>query len=80
MGMAYGLLIIQPQVFIHFTEGPFMGPSSGQAVEGFHGVVVVAEYSVADEGFVDGSDKEWVVWRSLKEPMGINQNFLENIS
>jgi len=58
MGMACGHLMIQPPVVIHFVEGPFMGPSSGQAVVGFHGVVAVVESLVAGEGFVDGISKE----------------------
>jgi hypothetical protein len=57
MGMPCGHLIIQLPVVIHFMEGPFMGPSSEQAVEGFHGVVAVVESLVAGEGFVAGSGK-----------------------
>jgi hypothetical protein len=58
MGMACGHLIIQPPVVLHFMEGLFMGPPSGQAVVAYHGVEVVAGYSVAGEGFVDGGSKE----------------------
>ncbi len=36
----------------------FMGPFSGQAVEEFHGVVVVVEYSVAGVGSVVGDIKK----------------------
>ena len=56
-GIACRHLIIQPPVVIHFMEGPFVGLSSGQVVEGFHGVVAVAESSVAGEGSVVGSGK-----------------------
>jgi hypothetical protein len=35
-----------------------MGPSLGQAVEGFHGVVAVAESLVAGEGSVVGDNKK----------------------
>lgn len=45
-------------LIIHLMESPFMGPSSGQAVVGFHGVEAVAESLVAGEGFVDGSSRE----------------------
>ena len=62
MSMVCGHPIIQPPVVIHFMEGPFMGPFSGQAVEASHGVEVVAGYSVAGEGFVDGRGKDWVAW------------------
>jgi hypothetical protein len=62
MGMACGHLIIQPPVVLHFMEGPFMGPSSGQVVEGFRGAEAVAESSVVGEGFVGGSCKELVAW------------------
>jgi hypothetical protein len=58
MGMVCGHLIIQTPVVIHFMEGPFMGPSSGQAMEGFHGVVAVAESMGAAEGSVVGSGKK----------------------
>jgi hypothetical protein len=37
-----------------------MGPFSGQAMEGSHGVEVLAESSVAGEGFVDGDKVEVV--------------------
>jgi hypothetical protein len=50
--------MIQPPVVIHFMEGPYMDPSWGQAVVGFHGVEAVVESLVAGEGFVDGSSKE----------------------
>jgi hypothetical protein len=56
--MACGHPIIQPPVVLLFLEGPFMGPSLGQAVEGFHGVGAVVEFLVAGEGFVDSSSKE----------------------
>jgi hypothetical protein len=39
-----------------------MGPSSGQAGVASHGAEVVAEYSVAGEGFVDGDKVEVVAW------------------
>lgn len=56
-----GLMVLLGTVceplIIHLMEGPFMGPSSGQVVEGFHGVVAVAESSVAGEGSVVGSGK-----------------------
>ena len=58
MGMACGHLVIQPPVVIHFVEGPFIGPISGQAVEGFRGAEAVVESLVAGEGFVDGSSKK----------------------
>jgi hypothetical protein len=74
MGMACGHLIIHPPVVIHFMEGPFMDPSSAQAVEGFHGVVAVVEYSAAGEGFVDGSGKECVAWGAIDEAQGTGQN------
>jgi hypothetical protein len=57
MGMVCGHLIIQAPVDIHF-----IGPSSGQAVAGFHGVEAVAESLVAGEDFVDGNSKESVAW------------------
>lgn len=57
MGMACGHVVIQPPVIIHFMEGPFMDPSLGQAVEGFHGVVAVVESSAVGEGSVVGSGK-----------------------
>jgi len=59
MDMASRHLIIQPPVVIHFMEGPFMGPSSGQAVEGFHGVVAVVESSAVGEGSVVGGGNAW---------------------
>jgi hypothetical protein len=59
MGMAWGLLIIQAPLDIHFMEGPSMSPSSGQAVEGFHGVVAVAGYSVVGEESVVGDGTNW---------------------
>jgi hypothetical protein len=59
MGTACGQLVIQPPVVIHFTEGPFMGPSSGQAVEGFHGVVAAVESSAVVEGSVVGGSNAW---------------------
>jgi hypothetical protein len=71
MGMAWGH-VIQAPVVIHFMEGPFMGPSSGQVVEGFHGVVAVVESSAAAEGSVVGSGKEWIAWGPSMKPMGIN--------
>jgi len=49
-------------LIIHLMEGPFLGLSSGQAAVASHGVEVVAGYSVAGEGFVGGSGKEWVAW------------------
>jgi hypothetical protein len=39
-----------------------MGPSSGQAGVASPGVEVVAESSVAGEGFVDGGKVEVVAW------------------
>jgi hypothetical protein len=39
-----------------------MGPFSGQAGVASHGVEVVAESSVAGEGFVDGNKVEVVAW------------------
>jgi hypothetical protein len=54
MGMTCGHLIIHLPVITHLTGGPFMGLSSGQAVEVSHGVEAVAEYSVADAGFARG--------------------------
>jgi hypothetical protein len=39
-------------------EGLFMGPSSGQAVVGFHGAVAVVEFLVAGEGSVVGDNKK----------------------
>jgi len=62
MDMVCGYLIIQAPVDIHFMEGPFMGPSLGQAVVASHGVEVVAGYSVVGEGFVGGRGKDWVAW------------------
>jgi hypothetical protein len=62
MGMACGHLIIHPSVITHLMEGPFMVPFLVQAVVASHGVEVVAGYSVAGEGFVGGSGKEWVAW------------------
>ena len=55
-------------LIIHLMEGPFLGLSSGQAVVASHGVEVVAGYSVAGEGFVGGSGKEWVAWGPSMEP------------
>jgi hypothetical protein len=46
----------------HSMVGHSVGPFSGQAVEGFHGVEVVAESSVAGEGFVDGGKVKVVAW------------------
>jgi hypothetical protein len=57
MGMAWGH-VIQAPVVIHFMEGPFMGPSSGQAVVVSHGAEAVVEFLVAGEGFVDSSSKK----------------------
>ena len=57
MVMACGHLFIHLPVVIHLMEGPLMGLSSGQAVVASHGVEVVAGYSVAAEGFVDGNGK-----------------------
>jgi len=51
--------IIPPPVVIHFMEGPFMGPSSGQAVEGFHGVVAVVESSAVGADSVVGGGNAW---------------------
>jgi hypothetical protein len=48
-------LIIRLPVRTHSMVSHSMGPSSGQAVEGFHGVEVVAESMVAAEGSVVGS-------------------------
>ena len=55
-------------LIIHLMEGPFLGLSSGQAAVASHGVEVVAGYSVAGEGFVGGSGKEWVAWGPSMEP------------
>jgi hypothetical protein len=55
--MAWGH-VIQAPVVIHFMEGPFMGPSSGQAVVVSHGAEAVVESLVAGEGFVDSSSKK----------------------
>ena len=57
--MASSHPIIQPPVVMHFMEGPFMGPSSGQAVEGLRGVVAVVESSAVGEGSVVGSGNAW---------------------
>jgi hypothetical protein len=54
-------------LIIHLMEGPLMVPFLVPAVVGFHGVEVVAGYSVAGEGFVGGSAKEWVAWGPLME-------------
>jgi hypothetical protein len=48
-------LIIHLAVCTHSMVDHSMGPSSVQAVEGFHGVEVVAESMVAAEGSVVGS-------------------------
>jgi hypothetical protein len=72
MGMACRHLIINPPVVIHFMEGRLMGPSSAQAVEGFHGVVAVVEYSAAGEGFVDG--KRTGCMGVIDGAQGIGQN------
>jgi hypothetical protein len=48
-------LIIHLPVRTHSMVSHSMGPSSGQAVEDFHGVEVVAEPMVAAEGSVVGS-------------------------
>jgi hypothetical protein len=69
MGMACGHLIIHLPVVIHFMEGPFMGPSSGQAVEGFHGVVAAVESLVAGEDSVVGGNS----MGTSMEPVGIGQ-------
>jgi hypothetical protein len=55
--------------------GHSMAPFMGLVAEGFRGVEVVAGYSVAGEGSVVGSGKEWVAWGPSMESMGINQNF-----
>jgi hypothetical protein len=47
-------------VGLRFMEGPPGGPSSGQAVEGFRGVAVVAGHLVEDEGFVGGRCRDRV--------------------
>jgi hypothetical protein len=61
-----GLMVLLGTVceplIIHLMEGPLMVPFLVPAVVGFHGVEVVAGYSVAGEGFVGGSGKEWVAW------------------
>jgi len=44
-----------------------MVPFLAQAAVASHGVEVVAGYSVAGEGFVGGSGKEWVAWGPLME-------------
>ena len=67
--------IIQPPLVIYFMEGRSMGPSSGQAAEASHGVEVVAGYSVAGEGFVGGSGKEWVAWGPRWNPWGSTKTF-----
>jgi hypothetical protein len=59
MDMAPKYPIIQPPVVIHFMEGPFMGLSSGQAVEGFHGVVAVVESSAVGADSVVGGGNAW---------------------
>jgi len=41
-------------------EGLFMGPSLVQAVEGFRGVVDVAECLAVGEGSVVGGKKKWL--------------------
>jgi hypothetical protein len=58
MGMACDHLIIHLPVIIRLIEGPSMSRSSVQGVVPYHGVEVVAGYSVAGEGFVDGGSKE----------------------
>jgi hypothetical protein len=73
-------------LIIHLMEGPFMGPSSGQAVVASHGVEVVVGSLVAGEGFADGSAKERVAWgpsmklggsaiskRSTESPLAFDQ-------
>ena len=67
-----GLMVLMSTVceplIIHLMEGPFMVPFWVQAVVASHGVEVVAGYSVAGEGFVGGSGKEWVAWGLSMEP------------
>ena len=67
-----GLMVLMSTVceplIIHLMEGPFMVPFLVQAVVASHGVEVVAGYSVAGEGFVGGSGKEWVAWGPSMEP------------
>jgi hypothetical protein len=50
--------IIHLPVHTHSMVSHFMVLPSGQAVEGFHGVEVVAEPMVAAEGSVVGSGKK----------------------
>jgi hypothetical protein len=59
MGTVWEPPIIHLPVVIHFMECPSMGPSSVQAVEGFHGVVAVVEYSAVGEGSVVGGGNAW---------------------
>ena len=75
LGMASGHLIIHLPVMIHLMEGPFMGPSSGQAVEDFHGVAAVAGHSAAGEGFAGGSSKDRCMG-AIDGTRGIGQNLL----
>jgi hypothetical protein len=56
-------------VDIHSMVGHFMVLSLAQAVVGFHGVVAVAGFSVAGEGFVVGGNKKIVAaWGPSMEP------------
>ena len=55
-------LIIHLPACTHSMVNHSMGPSSEQAVEGFHGAEVVAESTVAVEGSVVGSSKKDVAW------------------
>jgi len=58
-------------------EGPSMGPSSGQVVEGFHGVEAVEDVLVAGEGSVVGDNKKIVfAWGPSMEPNGDQSKFL----
>jgi len=60
-----GLMVLLGTVceplIIHLMEGPLMVPFLVPAVVGFHGVEVVAGYSVAGEGSVVGN-KRVVAW------------------
>jgi len=68
-----GLMVLMSTVceplIIHLMEGPFMVPFLVQAVAGFHGVEVVAGFSVAGEGSVVGDSKVLAVaWGPSMEP------------
>jgi hypothetical protein len=63
-GTAGEPLIINPMADIHPMDvhSMVMVLSLGQAVVDFHGAEAVAEYSVAGEGSVAGSEVQVVAW------------------